>query len=86
MKIKLFSVFDSKVGAYMQPFYARTSGEAVRSFQDAIVREGSQFGTHAEDFTLFELGTWDDVSAQIEMLPTPHSLGVASEFKAAVAA
>ena len=63
MKLKIFSVFDSKVAAYMNPFFARSTAEAVRIFSDAVNSSQQGFKSHAEDYTLFELGVWDDQSA-----------------------
>lgn len=80
MKLKMFSVFDSKIQAYMNPFFARTAAEALRSFADAVNNSESNFCRFAEDFTLFEIGAWDDQTAKVELLPTPHSLGVAIQF------
>jgi len=80
MKLKMFSIFDSKISAYMNPFFARTSQEAIRMFADAVGNPKQGFCKHPEDYTLFEIGAWDDQTAQIELLPTPHSLGVAVQF------
>lgn len=80
MKLKVFSVFDSKVKAYMQPFYARSTGEALRMFEDAVARKEGNFFAHAEDFTLFELGSFDDSNASFEFPVTPVPLGKAIEF------
>lgn len=80
MKLKFFSVYDSKVSAFMNPFLARTSAEAIRSFADAVGNPQQGFCKHPEDYTLFEIGSWDDQTAAMEMLPTPHSLGLAVQF------
>ena len=82
MKLKIFSVFDSKVGAYLNPVFLRPAPEAVRSFQDAVNREDSQFKSHAEDYTMFEIGSWDDQTASIDLLPTPHPIAKAIELLA----
>ncbi|QCQ84579.1 nonstructural protein [Blackfly microvirus SF02] len=60
MKMLIFTVFDSAVGAYLQPFFSRSHGEAIRSFQDACNDAKSQFNQHAMDYTLFHLGSFDD--------------------------
>lgn len=80
MNLSVFSVFDSKIGAFMTPFFMRSRGEALRAFSDAVNKEGSNMGPHAEDFTLFLLGDWDDGSAKFVLKPTPESLGLAVEF------
>lgn len=60
MKMHIFSVYDSAVGAYLQPFFSRSMGEAIRSFQDAVNDPKTQFNSHTMDYTLFLLGSFDD--------------------------
>lgn len=62
MIVKYYSVFDTKVGAFMPPFAARSDGEAMRSFGDAIGDGKSQFAAHPEDYQLFYVGSFDDSS------------------------
>jgi len=80
MKMKVFSVFDSKASAYLQPFFMVTKGTAIRAFSDLVNDEKHQFGKHPEDFTLFELGEWEDMTNSWEMLAAPHAIGVGVEF------
>ena len=80
MNIKLFAIFDSKVEAYMQPFFSSTEGSAIRSFADVVNDGKSQIWSHPEDYTLFMIGSFDDRSGKIEPLSTPKSLGVAVEY------
>lgn len=82
MKLKMFCVFDSKVQAFTTPFFQRATAEAIRSFQDEVNKPGSQIGKYAGDYTLFELGAWDDQTAAFEIYDTPTSLGLAVNFKA----
>lgn len=62
MKLHVYSVFDKAVGAYLQPFYARSNGEALRSFTEACNNGDSVFSKHALDYTLVRLGEFDDNS------------------------
>lgn len=80
MKLKIFSVFDSKVSAYLPPLCMRTTPEAIRGFSAAVADQSHQFSKHAEDYTLFEVGSWDDQTAAIDLLPTPHPVAKAIEF------
>ena len=79
MKMKMFTIFDSKTEVYSKPFYCLTMGEALRTFTDAVNGEGSPFKAHPEDYTLFGIGDFDDATAEIKSVP-PVSLGVALEF------
>lgn len=62
MKLHVYSVFDKAVGAYLQPFYARSQGEALRSFSEAANNGTSNFAKYPLDFTLVRLGEFDDNS------------------------
>jgi len=67
--LKVFAVHDSKVGAYMQPFFQRSVGEAVRSWETVCNDGKSAMSTFPADFTLFEIGEYDDQSGAL----TPHT-------------
>ncbi len=77
---KLFSVFDSKAEAFLNPFYCPTSGLAIRSFEQAANEEGHQFHMHAGDYTLFELGEWNADSGQTTNHKAPINHGLAITF------
>lgn len=65
MILKIFSVFDSATGAYLQPFFAASQGSAIRSFMDACNDTAHEFSKHASDYTLFILGEFDDSDGSI---------------------
>jgi len=77
---KIYSVYDSKTEAFMQPFFSLTRGQAIRSFTDAVTDSNSILSLHPSDFTLFELGEWHEVSGKIVLPSAPVSLGLAIEF------
>lgn len=62
MKHQVFSVYDKAVAAYLQPFFSRSRGEALRSFTDACNDPKSNFGRYALDYSLVYLGEFDDIS------------------------
>lgn len=80
MIFKVFTVFDSKVEAYLQPFFMPAKGAAIRAFTEIVCDVNHAFGKHPEDYTLFEIGSFDDSNAKLDMYPTPLSLGVGIEF------
>jgi len=65
MEHKTFSVFDEKANCFMPPFFQHTEGMAKRVFADAVRQEDHPFHKNPEDYTLYELGTFDDASGQI---------------------
>ncbi|QXP08141.1 MAG: nonstructural protein [Arizlama microvirus] len=82
MKLKVFSVYDSKVEAYKQPFFMSTKGEAVRGILEVLDRQDHPFAKYPADFTLFELGEYDDANGKMLPLPTPISHGSLVEYQA----
>lgn len=81
MKLKIYSVYDSKAKAYNSPFYLRNSGEATRGFSDVVNDGKSQISKYPEDYTLFELGEFDDEMGSIAMYDAKITLGGALQFK-----
>lgn len=79
MLMKIFAIYDSKAAAYLQPLFFKSTPEAVRSFSEAANDPSSSFYRHAEDFTLFELGSFDHESGKVESLMVPHSVTTALE-------
>lgn len=77
---KIFSVYDSKSEAYGMPMFLRSVAEAIRSFTDAANSSDSMLAKHPADFTLFELGEYDQLSGVLTPLNTPRSLGVLLEL------
>lgn len=70
--IKLvFSVFDSKVEAYLEPMYYLTEAEAERAFRNACIQQEHPFCHNAEDYTLFQLGDFDDNTGMLAPFTTP---------------
>nr|WAE43897.1 MAG: nonstructural protein [Microviridae sp.] len=81
MKLFIYSVYDSKVEAYLPPLFMKSKGEFLRSFAEAANDPKCNIGKYPADFTAFELGSFDDSNARVLSLPAPVSLGVAIEFK-----
>ncbi len=62
--MKRFSIYDVKAEAWMPPFYRLTNGIALREFQTMSNDPGSIFGKHPADFTLFDLGEWNEFTCE----------------------
>lgn len=80
MIYKVYSVYDSKAEAYMQPFYCQSKGQAIRSFTEVSNDNTSQIGKYPEDFTLFELGEFNDSNGRFTLYDASHPMGKAIEF------
>lgn len=81
MKLKMYAVYDTKVEAFLRPFFMRTRGEALRAWQELANDEQTQFCKHPTDFALMELGEYDDSQGTVDNYKAPTSLGLASEMK-----
>lgn len=80
MLMSVFTVYDSKIAAYLPPFFMQTPGAAIRAISDCMMDKNHQFAAHPEDYTLFYLGTFDNENAQYAMEETPKSLAVLIEL------
>jgi len=79
MKHLLFTIYDEKAEVFLPPFFVPTLGIATRAFVDCINSDTHQFGKHPQDYTLFQLGSFEDHDAELEHLPK-KSLGNGVEF------
>lgn len=77
---KIFTIYDSKMEAYMQPFFMVSKGAAIRAFTDSVNNKETQFNKHPEDFTLFDVGEYDDSTGKFSNQITPISLGLAIDY------
>lgn len=77
MKLYMCSVRDRQLDAFGVPVFVQARGVAVRSFNDEINRAdpSNPLYKHPEDYELFEIGIFDDETAQVES-HEPRSLAV----------
>lgn len=81
MKLKVYSIYDSKAEAYLQPFFMANKGTAIRAITDILRQNDHQFTKYPEDYTLFELGEYDDSNGQMQPHLTPMPICKAIELK-----
>lgn len=65
MEMKLYSVYDAKAGAYLTPFFFPNDAMAMRQMEMLLDGDGL-YARHAEDFTLYEIGTFHDDTGTID--------------------
>lgn len=82
MKIIVVAVRDQKADAFGNPWYAQTTGMALRHFGDALQNtdDANIWRKHPEDFALFHLGSFDQQTGRFELLDSPVQLAIASDF------
>lgn len=66
MILYICSIRDSATETFARPIFVQNSRIAVRSFTDEVNRAeaNNDLNKHPDDFTLFELGTFDDQTGQ----------------------
>ncbi len=66
----LCSIRDSKAEFWSDPRCFRSRGDSLRAFSDAI-KSGKGYGEHPEDFALFCVGEFDELSGFILAFDAP---------------
>lgn len=72
--LKLFSVYDNALKEFNPPTFLHGRGVAFRAFQDAVNAPDNPFGKHPDDYTLFELGTFEGQTGEIKMNTAPERI------------
>jgi len=80
--MKAFAIYDSKTEFYSMPIFCRSFGEAVRIVSQAATNPQSTVSISPGDFTLFEIGEWDDQKGLYTMYDHKINLGCLIELKA----
>lgn len=81
MILKVFTVFDVKANAHLQPFFSTTAGQAIRMFESSVNAPDHQFAKYPTDFTLFEVGEYDDSNGSFNNHKAIIDLGNALKYK-----
>jgi len=80
--MKVFSIYDSKAEVFWMPKFYINAGVALREFADAVAasKGDNDLSAHPEDYTLFEIGNWDEREGDWIGYDAKISLGVAIEY------
>lgn len=70
----VYSVFDAKAELFGQPLFAANVAVAIRAFTAAVQSEDHDFHKFAEDYTLFEIASFDAETGLFNVLDTPKPL------------
>jgi len=70
----VYCVYDTGISTWLKPIFAKNNGEILRSFIEACNSADSQFFKHSADYTLFEIGTFDDDKCKFDLLKSPVKL------------
>lgn len=80
-KTKLFTIYDSKTEVFNLPMHLLSTGEAIRTFTEWANDPKSQICKYPADFTLFEIGEYDNATGRFYESETKKNLGLAIEFQ-----
>lgn len=69
MYVQVFAIYDIKAKTFGQPIFQLTEGTARRAFSDLVNDPSTQFNKYPDDFTLFQIGTYDDNSGELISVP-----------------
>lgn len=70
MKLNIYTVYDEKATAYLQPFFQPNDAMAIRIMENTLMNAESMFANHPEDYTLYKIGEFDDNDAKIDFEKT----------------
>lgn len=79
--LKHYTVYDVKAGAYLPPFQDQSHATAIRRFTELANQPDHPFQKHAEDYTLFYVGDFDDEHAVFDNPTAPLALARALEVQ-----
>lgn len=64
MKQNAYAVFDSKAAHYNSPWFMHNDQMAIRAFADIANDNKTVIGAHPEDYTLYNIGEYDNITAK----------------------
>lgn len=74
MKMKVFSIRDSKGEMYNTPFYKLNDRDATFDFKRLVNDKQSLPGQYPKDYDLYALGTFDDQTGKFICLDQPQHI------------
>jgi hypothetical protein len=70
---------DEVLSTFARPMFTRNVAEATRSFTIEANNAESEIFKHSSDYSIWELGTYDDDTASFSLLPQPRLICRASD-------
>ncbi len=67
-RLDLFCVYDCKMELYLSPFTAMNTAVAVRVFATAVLQEGHDFNSHADDYSMWQIGEFDQETGGVKAI------------------
>ena len=80
----MFSVKDEKAQAFNLPFLQTNVDLAIRTLASSVTNPDSVVSKYPQDFTLYKLGTFDEITGAIVTLERPEYIIRADELLIAI--
>jgi hypothetical protein len=80
MKLSMYSIFDNKSQAFLQPFFQHNHAVAIRSVTQAVNDKSTDFSKWPSDFNLFCIGSFEDSNGDVVSVSPIENLGLLSNF------
>lgn len=65
MKSNAYAIYDTASGVYDKLIFAGSDGIVTREFSDLVQNAEHIYGQHPEDFSLFRLGMFDNITGRL---------------------
>lgn len=78
----MYAIYDEKSKVYNKPFSMINEAVAIRAVKDLTLDKNTEVGRHPYDFSLWELGTYDDETANFVPYETKKLICMAHEIDA----
>ena len=75
----VYAIYDSAAHVFTAPTIDISDASAVRSFQQAIANSASVMNFKPDDFSLYQVGTFDVETGELDPFTPPSRLIVGSD-------
>lgn len=76
--MKLYSIRDKKLASFNAPFVSESEVQATRQFGIVARDETTQLSHYPDDFDLYEIGSFDQVTGKLESVEPRFIVGAIS--------
>ncbi len=77
---EMYSIYDSKAEAYMEPWFTENDQTATRAFAHSCNDKTHPLGQAPADYTLFKIAKWDGQTGRVINEETKINLGTGHEY------
>lgn len=78
--MKLFTIRDGKGQHYFTPQVFRNKGDAIRALQIQVKNPESMLSKFPLDYSLHEIGEWDELTGQIIPYSSMENIGIVADL------